>query len=324
VNGRDGARWSRSQQWKNDALYWAAAIAIRVGLSLPKRLLPFVGSWVGTISYLGLAQARKMTLHNLGLVYPAKSGKARRAMALSVFQCLGQNLTDALSLLDPSEDEGRTLRMLPDSARVLADALDQRRGVIYVTAHLGPWERMAGLLAQHGFPITTIARESYDPRFDRLIYQRLRGSRNVEVIYRGSPGAPAALVRALRAGRIVGFLMDLPGRVATRPVSLLGQPSRAPLGPARLALRLESPVVVGSPLLGPDGMPEVHITSLKTKDLAADDRGEEELTQRIIDALGNRIRAWPTAWPWMHPSFETDRLSAQCLPHTPRHVVIKG
>jgi len=295
--------WSPRQRLKNDILYWTAAAAVRMGLLLPRTLLPFAGTLLGEVSYFALRRARAITLHNLGLVYPVLEAKERRVLAHRVFRCLGRTLTDTVALLDAREPEARTLRVPGASAKVLTDALAERRGVIYVTAHLGPWERMASLLAREGFPITTLARESYDPRFHHLVYDRLRGRRRVEVIYRGSAGAPVALVRALRAGRVLGFLMDLPGRLPTRPISLLGQPSKAPMGPARLALRLGSPVVIGSPMPAADGFTEVHIARLSTANLVAGEQGEAALTQRMADALSDRIRAWPAAWPWMHPSF---------------------
>jgi KDO2-lipid IV(A) lauroyltransferase len=161
---------------------------------------------------------------------------------------------------------------------------------------------MAALLAKRGFPITTVARESYDPRFHALLYDKLRARRDVQVIYRGDPGAPLAIVRALRRGRVLGLLMDMPGRIATRDVTWLGLPSRVPIGAARLALRLRAPVVVGTPAPSASGL-EIRITALETDDLAPGERGEAALTQRIADALSERIRWLPTQWPWMHPTF---------------------
>ena len=49
------------------------------------------------------------------------------------------------------------------------------RGVLFPSAHLGPWERVAPSLVACGVPLVTLARESYDPRFSRL-YERLRGA----------------------------------------------------------------------------------------------------------------------------------------------------
>lgn len=303
MNARDGARWSSRQRWKNDALYRAASLAIGLGLCLPRSLLPGMGKLLGSLSYFALGRARATTIENLSLAYPALSLVERRAMAHRIFRYLGQSLTDAVSLLDAREPAGRTLALPPESAAALACALERRRGVIFVTAHLGPWERMAGLLAERGFPITTVARESYDRRFHPLVYDRLRTARSIEVIYRGAPGMPAALVRALRRGRVLGFFLDMPGRVPTRPVVLLGQASRAPVGPARLALRLRTPIVIGTPAPGPGNVPEIHIAPLFAEDLSPGEAGEAELTQRMVDALSHRIRAWPAAWPWMHPSF---------------------
>jgi KDO2-lipid IV(A) lauroyltransferase len=304
---RDGP-WSRRRRMKNDALFWLATAALRAGLALPKALLPSAGALLGQLSYLTLGRARRIALRNLERVYPSLAPAERRAMVARTFRCLGQNLTNTLALLDAREPEERTLSLPAESANALAAALAEGRGVVYATAHLGPWERMASLLAHRGFPITTLARESYDPRFHELLYDPLRARRGVTAIYRGSPGAPAAIVRALKKGRVLGFLMDLPGRVPTIPVTLLGQPSRAPVGPARLALRLGVPVVVGCPAPGKNGSTEIHIARLSTAGLVAGETGEAALTQQIADALSDHIRAWPAAWPWMHPSFDAPLL----------------
>jgi KDO2-lipid IV(A) lauroyltransferase len=168
---------------------------------------------------------------------------------------------------------------------------------------------MAAVLASVGFPITTIARESYDPRLQRLVYDRLRTGRNVQAIYRGQPGAAFAMLRTLRKGRVLGFPMDLPGRVPTLPVRLLGQASRLPIGPARIALRTRAPIVVGTPAPGTGGAArlQIRIEPLQAGDLPAADAGERILTQRIADALTDRIEALAMHWPWMHPSFDVEQ-----------------
>jgi KDO2-lipid IV(A) lauroyltransferase len=294
--------WSPSQRRKNDALFAAAAAAIRLGLALPRAWLGPAGALLGLAAYGMLGRARRATIENLSLVHPELDAAECRARARATFRSLGRNLTDTLALLDPKEHPARSLSVSAASERVLATALSHGRGVIYATCHLGPWERMAALLAERGFPITTVARESYDPRFHALVYEPLRARRQVHAIYRGEPSAPMAIVRALRSGRVLGLLVDMPGRIATQSVTWLGLPSRMPIGAARLALRLRSPVVVGTPAPTFEGL-EIRITQLETDDLAAGDRGESELSQRIADALSERIRLLPTHWPWMHPTF---------------------
>jgi KDO2-lipid IV(A) lauroyltransferase len=297
------AHWSRGQRWKNDAIFFIASAAVELGLSLPRAWLPRIGSLVGSAAYALLSGARRSTLQNLELVHPDLTSDARRAIAAATFRRLGQNLTDTLALLDPTEAPDRTLWITGESRRVLDSALGEGRGVVYVTCHLGPWERMAALLAKLGYPITTVARESYDPRFHGLLYTRLRTDRNVEAIYRGDPRAPFAIVRALRKGRVLGLLVDLPGSTPSRPVRWLGRRSRIALGAARLALRTGAPLVVGTPAPNAEGGLHVRIARLPTGDLAPTETGEDALCQRIADALSERIGALPTDWPWMHRSF---------------------
>jgi Kdo2-lipid IVA lauroyltransferase/acyltransferase len=297
--------WSRRQRAKNDLLYLCAAVGVRVGIALPRRSLPWVGRQVGRLAHAAFGGARQQARDNLHRAYPAVGDAETALIASLVFQSLGEDLLDTLALLDPRESPARTLALPEYSRAALSGALAPGRGVVYVTGHLGPWERMAALLASADFPITTVARESYDPRFHPLVYERLRNVRNVDAIYRGQPGAAFAIVRALKKGRVLGFPMDLPGRVPSLPVRLLGQPSRLPRGPARIALRTRAPLVLGTPAPSEccAARLEIKIERIASEDLFASENGEQLLTQRIADGLTERIEALPTHWPWMHPSF---------------------
>jgi KDO2-lipid IV(A) lauroyltransferase len=304
------AQWSRGQRIKNDLLYALAAAALRGARGLPRVWLSAIGRAVGDLAFVLLGEARRLATDNIALVYPELEARERRRMARRVFRALGGDLGDAVALLCPDEAPDATLHLPPESAATLRRALDRGRGVVYATAHLGPWEHMAPLLCRAGFPIATVARESYDARFHPLVYDPWRARRGVRVIYRGRADAPFAIVRALRSGSVVGFPVDLPGRVPVVDVMILGVPSRLPVGPARVALRARSPVVVGTP--GPcahaDGRRfALLIEDVRTDDVDATPTGQALLTQRIADVLTRRIRALPLHWPWMHPSFAPSR-----------------
>jgi Kdo2-lipid IVA lauroyltransferase/acyltransferase len=303
--GATRTAWSRRQRVKNDILYATAAALVGGTAVLPRSWLRRLGRLLGDVAFLVLGSARRLATDNIGLVAPDLGPGERRRLARRVFRALGTNLGDTAALLRPDERPETTLALPKGSAEVLREALGQGRGVVYVTAHLGPWEHMAPLLCERGFPITTVARESYDPRFHRLLYDPIRTRRGVEVIYRGQPGAAFAIVRALRRGRVVGFPSDLPGRVPVVDVTLLGAASRLPVGPARIALRMGSPIVVGTPAPCPGRTPpfSLAIELVPTFDLERTPAGEVALTQRLSDVLGSRIRSLPLDWPWMHPSF---------------------
>jgi KDO2-lipid IV(A) lauroyltransferase len=183
----------------------------------------------------------------------------------------------------------------PEACRVLDAKRAEGRGVIFVTAHLGPIDIMAASVAEHGYPAATLARESYDPRFTALV-ESLRAPRGVQTIYRGRQGMESAIIRALRRGMLVGFPMDLAGRgMETRQVPFLGEPTPIPVGPARLARRLGVPVVVGTPAPAAGGM------TITVEPLDSDANGSDEsLVLAMAGALERRIRALPAHWPWMH------------------------
>ncbi len=270
---------------------------------------------LGTVAHAVASRARATALANVARVYPALSPSSRRELVRACFATLGETLGETVALLRP--DQRPPPLPLPEEARaVVAAARAQGRGVVFASAHLGPWERVAASLVAAGIPLVTLARESYDPRFSRL-YERLRSSHGVRVVWRASPGAASRIVRTLRGGGVLGVPMDLRARVRSCRVPFLGHDALTAVGPARLALRTRSAVVVGTaaprlPPQSPTAPPtapasssaraqlSVTVTPIETADLAPDDEGARELTARINAELSRRILAMPEAWVWMH------------------------
>jgi Kdo2-lipid IVA lauroyltransferase/acyltransferase len=287
---RLGQRWSTVQRVRNGAWYHAAVAALAVARWAPGRALPAMGRALGTAAWCALGSYRRAADARLMQAFGQPT-----VGSLEVFRGLGEDLADAVRLMRAEEPVERRLALSAEAEEVLREALSEGKGVVFVTAHLGPMERMAALVASRGFEVVTLARESYDPRFTTL-YERLRASRGVRTIYRGRAGAEVAIVRALRGGSLVGFPMDLAGRgMECATVELLGAPHLVPLGPARIALRTGAAVVAGTPGPGPEGL-RVFVTRLKV----APEMTEQELTRRCASELEARIRAWPAHWPWMH------------------------
>ncbi len=255
---------------------------------------------LGTIASVVLPHERRVADENLRTVFPELDAQRRAEIIRATFRNLGDDLGDAAHAMTSGTFEA--LPMADADLRTLQAARADGRGLLFVSAHLGPWERVAASIVKAGFPLTTIARESYDPRLTR-IYDRLRGRHGVRSIYRGAANAGLAMMRCLKRGELLGVVMDLNSRVPSIDAPFLGKIAQTAIGPARIALRASARVVVATAAPKSDGSLAITVTPIETTDLSQGSDGERTLTTRINDELSRRIRALPDRWVWMHPRF---------------------
>ncbi len=305
---REGGRWTLGQAVKNHLLYGVVRLVLLALRPLPTGWLVLLGRALGRAAYRARV-SRRVARENLARAFPHLRVDEREALALRAYGRLGGYLGQTVAQL---QGTGRAVPLAFEegSRAILEEACREGRGVVFASAHLGPWEHVAASLVHHGFPLTTLARESYDPRFLGL-YETLRRRAGVKAIYRGSPSAPIRIVRTLRRGELLGVPMDLRSRVPSRPVPFLGAPASTPVGPARIALRTGATVVVGTAIpaeSAADGLQGggllVRVTRVETRDLETGEAGEAELLVRLNDELSRRIRAFPEGWVWMHPRWD--------------------
>ena len=146
-----------------------------------------------------------------------------RALVKRCYARLGEHLGDAVAMLASARLV--PIELDPCARAILEEARAEGRGVVFVSAHLGPWERVAGSLVAAGFPLTTIAREAYDPRLTAL-YDALRGPLGVRVVYRGAQSAAMGIVRALKRGDLLGVPMATSR--SRHPCATAARPTRCP------------------------------------------------------------------------------------------------
>jgi KDO2-lipid IV(A) lauroyltransferase len=283
---------------KNSFIYHFAMGAVTLVGFLPARFADPIGRLIGRLAHLLARCERRLALHHIGMTLDASRSKKRaRLLTRGVFVELGKSAVELCRLRNAPHKSPEVI--LPEeSRRALDNALSKKRGVVFVTGHLGNWELMAHTLATMGYPISTVAKESYDSRFTKQI-NRFRNNAGVQVIYRGSPGAAPAMLRALKKGRAIGFLIDQDTRVPSAFVPFFGHLASTPIGAAALALRTKAPVVVGTIHRTPNGK---HVIEIKDCPIPSD---VEKATALMTSHLEARIRRHPAQWVWFHRRWNT-------------------
>ncbi len=283
---------------KNWLIYYFARIAVVLVGLVPACFIDVTGSCIGVLAYVIAKKERGLALHHLSMAFCFRAKKeGAHLLARGVFRELGRNAVE-LCRLFRSQKKSPEVQVPQSSRQALKSALSKGKGLVFVTGHLGNWELMALTLASLGYPISTVAKESYDSRFTRLI-DRFRSRSGIQAIYRGRPGSSAAMLRALKKNRVLGFLIDQDTSVPSTFVPFFGRPANTPIGAAVFAIRTGAPVVIGSIHRTENGS---HVVDIECCSIP---ENVEKATAIMTEHLESRIRRHPTQWVWFHRRWKT-------------------
>lgn len=174
-----------------------------------------------------------------------------------------------------------------------ADHLDVGdRGSMVVLPHFGNWDVAASASLGLGLHLSTVMAPVVSPGITEMVALS-RQRKGLEIF---TPRQAArGLFRALRRGRTVALMLDVPEAGPTVVVPFCGGMIRCSAVPARLAATTGSPILpVTCRRDGPGWVLEIH----EAVDLAGDD---EVVIERVAAAVEPAIRAHPEQWyPFHH------------------------
>lgn len=241
---------------------------------------------------------RAVAVHNirfaLGLSERESLEFARRAFHHTVLTALefikmGQDPQGALERVSVSG--------LAESQRVLQEG----RGLIIVTGHLGNFELMGAALA-HYLPLWVIARPQ-----SPLVWHLVRGIREkvgMRVIEKF--GSLRTALSVLRRGQVLGILSDQ--HAGTDPgsttVTFFGRKASVYTTPALLAARAQAGLVFGFSHRIKGGRHQVHLRP----PLWVRPSQVEEVTRLFCQELEKEILKAPEQWWWLHDRWKGERM----------------
>lgn len=271
-----------------------------VGL-LPPALSYMLSVGVADIAW-ALSRGRRARLtENYRLVFGGglASGRAHR-LTRSAFRHMARNVVDFLRFprLSPRVIRGMTS---VEGVEHLRQGMEDGKGAILVTGHIGNWELGGGLLASFGFPTNVVA-ESIAPARTLFLKDRIRrlytGHRRavgMRVIPLESSG-PASY-RCLRRGDLLVLLGDRDISATGIAVTMFGETVRVPRGPAVLSLRLGAPIFTGYLVRDRSGRYRGIVDPSIPFQASGDfERDVRELTKVVTGRLESYVRRFPDQW----------------------------
>jgi len=266
---------------------------------LPIQVAGRLGEALGSLAFRLASKTRRSALESLARAFPELSAERRRALACSSFQHLGRCAFELACIRQLDPRIGQWVEWNERERGLLENALSRGRGVVFVSGHVGNWELLARRVALAGLPASTIAKESSDWRLTRLV-ERFRIQGRVESIWRGQQGAAKRMLRVLKSGGILGFLIDQDTAVQSIFVPFFGQPAATPRAAADLALKTGAAVVVGFCQRKEDGRYRLSMKEILHRQTGDMENDVVALTQDLTAEIESAIRRTPEQWVWMH------------------------
>lgn len=194
---------------------------------------------------------------------------------------------------------------LPFSVCVATDA-----PIIAVTAHMGAWEIMAGILgeaatATHRAQPQIVVRSNKNENINELIF-KLRGGRGAKIL--SHRNAVFGVLRSLKKKGVTAFLVDHnTKRKEAIFTDFLGETAAVNSGPAFLALRGKAVVLPAFLVRNEErGYKFIVEEPLNTEDLEGTREEKiQQITRFYTDAVERIVRQYPEQWFWMHKRWKT-------------------
>jgi KDO2-lipid IV(A) lauroyltransferase len=274
--------------------------------ALPRRAAIAVGVGIGRIAYLLPGNLGRTGERNLQIAFPDMAQRERARLLRGCFESLGRLLGEFSQLPKATPEKLRKLIEYDEvGLRHLREAEKNKRGVIFLTGHLGVWELHSFGWSALEYPLSFLVRPLDNERLEVMV-ERIRtrfGNRAID-----KKSAARQSLRVLREGGTLGILSDL----NTQPyegvfVPFFGKLACTTAGIATLALKTDAVVIPTCAVWDRKkkryffhGDPPVQL--VRTGDHAKD---IELNTANFAAAIERMIRLYPDQWLWIHKRWKT-------------------
>ena len=283
-------------------LYRSLMLLSRIACRTPRPILLALGWLLGNLYYLIIAKMRRRAVAHMMPALGIDEEAAKKLVRAS-FINMARNFLDILAMPMLNESNFRDYIEI-DHLERMQEALAEGHGVVVLTGHIGCWEWLSAAFTLNGMPVSAIAKPQPNIQYTRVL-DDLRATIHVEIFSRGTSELIAA-ARALKRGKLLGFLADQDGGPGGAFIKFLGRTASTPLGPAVFSRKFKSPVVPAFILRQPNGKHKVVVGEImRCPNTGDSDRDLHEFTVQMTAIVERIIRENPTQWIWFQKRWNT-------------------
>ena len=260
---------------------------------LPLNFSYFLARMVGNFAYTIVRYRRRVVLDNLRIAFGSEKEETElEKIAAESYRQIAMSFIELL--IGPKLQKQIHQIMTPRESQLIQGLLQQGKGLITISGHLGSWELQGAAAASIlSAPLTVAAVQQTNPYINRFITKR-RTEMGMQVP--GTKEAMKLLVKALRNKQAIGLVADQNAGYTAVYVKFFGKIAATQPGPAQLALKYKAPMLIGAAIRTGPGQFKILSQQVEIKE----NDTLETLTQRHVKILEDFIRQYPEQYFWMH------------------------
>ena len=254
---------------------------------------------LGWTAFSVLGFKRKRTLERIRGVFPEKSEREAKAIAVRSLQNILQTAVEMMRA--PKLDCKWMDRYVKDGQHykdLLQAYVDEGKGVVIMVPHSGNWYMAAWSMAKYGLPLFAIAARQRNPKLNAWMNRQYG---DIEVLDRDCRNTLSQIREKLSAGRAFAILPDLRVRDRDVEADFFGGKANVSRSGAAFAVKCGCPIVVA--IMTRQGGRHVfnHIATLRPDPNAVDKKEEaRRLTRETLKLLSDEIMKNPGDWYWFN------------------------
>jgi len=243
---------------------------------------------------------KKQVFKNLDLAFPNKSSAWYIKTAKGSYKFFINNFVQFLAF--PKSFLKSTITV--KGRNLLDRTLDGKKGIIFVSGHVGVWEILGAWLVYNNYPISVVATKQNNRGSDKFFLE-LRSHFGVKHIYRKS--SLDNMYGVLNRGEILGLVSDQDAKNRGVFVKYFNQQTSTPKGAARFHLESTAPIIFTICYQNKPNNYTIEFHPVKI----TPDATIESITQTYTSILEKYIRQFPEQYFWFHRRWKTKPVAKQ-------------